>query len=185
MTKPDPARTATEATAGEQVAHRSRPLAPLWLAIVLVVAIGALGSLSWWLATSKDHSGSVSQRDQALSAAKTSVPLILSYDYKSFDVDLAKARAQLTGRANSDYVQAMTNTIKPAATKAKAVVQAQTDSAGVESVSADGNQVTVIVFGEQKVTNSSLTAPRLDMFRVRATLNRVGGHWLVAKFDQI
>jgi Mce-associated membrane protein len=52
-------------------------------------------------------------------------------------------------------------------------------------VSADGKQVTVVVFGEQKVTNTSLSQPRIDLFRVRVTLDRVGGQWLVSKFDQI
>jgi Mce-associated membrane protein len=150
-----------------------------------VLVIVLLGAASGWLATSSARSGSVSQRDQALSTAKSAVPLILSYDYKNFDADLAKAKAQLTGRASTDYVQAMTSTIKPAAIKAKVVVQAQTDGAGVETVSANGNQVTVVVFGEQKVTNTALSAPRIDPFRVRATLDRVNGHWLVSKFDQI
>ena len=52
-------------------------------------------------------------------------------------------------------------------------------------MSANGNQVTVVVFGEQKVTNTALSAPRIDPFRVRATLDRVNGHWLVSKFDPI
>jgi Mce-associated membrane protein len=79
----------------------------------------------------------------------------------------------------------MAGTIKPTATKTKAVVQAQTDAAGVESVSGDGKQVTVVVFGEQKVTNTSLTAPRTDLFRVRVTMDKVNGQWLVSKFVQI
>ena len=64
-------------------------------------------------------------------------------------------------------------------------MQATTDSGGVESVSPDGKQVVVLVFGEQKVTNSSLSAPRVDLMRVRATMNLVHGHWLVSKFDPI
>lgn len=189
-----PAQTGPAATSqpvpdqdGDQarVAHRVRARAPRWLAIVLAVLVVALGATSGWLATARSQSGSVSQRDQALSAAKSSVPLILSYNYQSIDAGMAKAEAQLTGRARSDYLTAMTKSIKPAASKVKAVVQAQTDSAGVETVSADGDQVTVIVFGEQKVSNTSLSAPRTDIFRVRATMNLVNGHWLVSKFDQI
>ena len=79
----------------------------------------------------------------------------------------------------------MAKTIKPTAAKVHAVVQAQTDGAGVEAVSADGKQVTVVVFGEQKVTNTSLSQPRIDLFRVRVTLDLVAGQWLVSKFDQI
>jgi Mce-associated membrane protein len=171
----------------EPTPHRITNRSPLWLAALLVLLLVALGGGAWWLHTSPAKSGSASQRDQALSAAKTSVPLILSYSYKSFDADLAKSKVQLTGKAQSDYVTAMTTTIKPAAAKAHVIVQASTDTngAGVETVSADGDQVTVIVFGEQKVTNATLTTPRIDMFRVRAVLERIGGHWLISKFNQI
>jgi Mce-associated membrane protein len=166
--------------------YRVQARSPRWLAVLLALVAVLLAGVSGWLAVAAPgRAGSVSQRDQALSAAKSSVALILSYDYRTFDAGLAKARAQLTGRAQTDYVQAMTSTIKPAAEKSKVVVQAQTENAGVETVSADGKQVTVVVFGQQKVTNTSLNAPRIDPFRVRTTLNLVDGHWLVSKFDQI
>jgi Mce-associated membrane protein len=158
---------------------------PAWLLAALAVVVLALAALDGWLLTSPPDVGSRAEREQALSTAKTAVPLILSYDYRRFDADVAAARARLTGRAVEDYVKAMTTTIKPTATKVHAVVQAQTDGAGVEAVSGDGNQVTVVVFGQQKVTNTSLTAARIDLFRVRVTLDRVRDQWLVSKFDQI
>lgn len=189
-----------EAAATEQAATRGRaagagniepaddPIrrrSPLWLAIVLALLVLAGVAALLVVLRLPSGAGSVEDRDRALSAAKTEVPLILSYSYSSFDADVAKAKAQLTGRAVTDYTTAMAKTIKPTAIKVKAVVQAQTDGAGVESVSPDGRQVTMVVFGEQKVTNSSLAAPRTDLFRVRATLDLVGGQWLVSKFDQI
>jgi Mce-associated membrane protein len=158
---------------------------PVWLVAVAAVLVLALAVLDGWLLTSQRGSGSRAEREQALSTAKTAVPLILSYDYRRFDSDVTRSRARLTGRAVEDYVKAMITTIKPTATKVHAVVQAQTDGAGVEAVSGDGDQVTVVVFGQQKVTNTTLTAPRIDLFRVRVTLDRVKGQWLVSKFDQI
>ncbi|HEX8095644.1 hypothetical protein [Jatrophihabitans sp.] len=160
-------------------------LVPAWLVAALAVVVLALAGLDGWLLTSQPGSGSRAEREQALSTAKSAVPLILSYNYQRFDADVAAAKARLTGRAVDDYLKAMTKTIKPTATKVHAVVQAQTDGAGVEAVSGNGSQVTVVVFGEQKVTNTSLTAPRIDLFRVRVTLDRVQGQWLVSKFDQI
>ena len=165
--------------------RRARGPARRGLLASLSVLIVALAVLDGWLVAARPESGSRTQRDQALASAKAAVPLILSYDYRRFDENVATAKSRLTGRATTDYVQAMAKTIKPTATKVHAVVQAQTDGAGVESVSGSGKQVTVVVFGEQKVTNSSLTAPRTDLFRVRVRLERVGGQWLVSQFDQI
>ena len=174
-----------QAAAGTEPDSPGPRQAPLWLVVLLGLLVLAGAAAVAVAATLPSGAGSTGERDRALAAAKSEVPLILSYDYANFDAGLAKAKAQLTGRAVTDYVTAMTQTIKPAATKVKAVVQAQTDGAGVESVSPDGRQVTVVVFGEQKVTNTSLSAPRTDLFRVRATLDLVGGRWLVSKFDQI
>jgi len=178
-------RPAGDAEPADRAPAARRGRSPRWLAIVLGVLVLAGAAALVVAVRLPSGAGSVGERDQALSAAKTETSLILSYSYTSFDADVAKAKAVLTGRAASDYATAMDKTIKPTAVKVKAVVQAQTDGAGVESVSPDGRQVTVVVFGEQKVTNSSLSAPRTDLFRVRATLDLVSGHWLVSKFDQI
>lgn len=152
---------------------------------ILLVIIVALGATAWWLWNSRGPAGSRTEREQALSTAKSAAPVILSYHYRQLDKDIAAGKARLTGRASTDYIDAMTKTIKPAAAKTHAVVQAQTDGAGVESVSASGKQVTVLVFGEQKVTNTSLSQPRTDLFRIRLTLSLVGKRWLVSKLDQI
>lgn len=175
----------TEPASRQPSAAEGGRRAPLWLAAALAALVLALACLDGWLLISQPTSGSRTERDQALSTAKSAVPLILSYDHRRFDADVAAAKGRLTGRAVTDYVQAMTTTIKPTATKVQAVVRAQTDGAGVEAVSSDGSQVTVVVFGEQKVTNTALKAPRTDLFRVRVTLDRVQGQWLVSKFDQI
>jgi Mce-associated membrane protein len=159
--------------------------APVWLALLLGLVCVLAVAAAVVLAVLPSSSGSTRVRAEALSAAKSEVPVILSYDYRSFDAGVSKAKAQLTGRAVTDYTTAMATSIKPTAVKNKVVVQAQTDGAGIESVSPDGKQVTVVVIGEQKVTNSTLSAPRTDLFRVRATLDLVSGHWLVSKFDQI
>lgn len=169
------------------ISTASRPVRGVYRALVavLLVIIVALGATAWWLENSQDPAGSRIEREQALSTAKAAAPVILSYNYRQLDKDIAAGRARLTGRASSDYVDAMTKTIKPAAAKTHAVVQAQTEGAGVESVAASGKQLTVLVFGEQKVTNTSLTQPRTDLFRIRLTLNLVGKRWFVSKLDPI
>jgi Mce-associated membrane protein len=177
-----PSAAATSELDAPSVRRRGRPVL---LIAGLLVAVLAAALLNWWLWQSKYNTGSQKQRQQVLSSAKTAVPAILSYNYKSFDKSVAAGRDMLTGRAQTDYVTAMNGSIKPTAVKNTAVVQAQTDAAGIESVSPSGKQVTLVVFGEQKVTNATLTAPRTDLFRVRVTMDLVNGSWLVSKFDQI
>jgi Mce-associated membrane protein len=43
----------------------------------------------------------------------------------------------------------------------------------------------VLVFVNQTVTNSQLTAPRLDRSRIDVTLVRSNGHWLIDKLTTL
>jgi Mce-associated membrane protein len=161
------------------------PRDTLWLAGGLAAAVAALIVLNVLLLTWHKKGDPTNDRERVLAAAKSAVPVILSYNYQHFDSDTAAGSGQLTGRAKDDYQKAMSTTIKPAATQTKAVVEALVDTAGIESVSDSGKQVSMIVFGQQKVTNTAVSAPRTDPFRIRVIMDRVDGKWLVSKFDQI
>jgi Mce-associated membrane protein len=148
--------------------------------ILVLVAVNA------WLLTPASHGGgSQAARERALASAKTSTALVLSYNYQHLDADVAATVPHLTGAFADDYKKAMDTTVKQQAPAGKAVVEGQVDSAAVESVSASGKQITVIVFGEQKVTNNQLTQPRTDLARLRVTMDLVGNDWRIAQIAQI
>ena len=144
-----------------------------------------LGLAIAWLLTAPSTSSSTKDREAALNAAKEYSALVLTYNYQHLAADRDRAAAHLTGRFAEDYKKAMNEVVAVQAPKVKAVVEGQVESAGLEAVSGSGKQVTVIVFGQQKVTNSALTQPRTDIVRLRVVLDRVGGQWKIAKVDQI
>jgi Mce-associated membrane protein len=181
----DPRRTDPAAAGSFGARIRSGLPVNTWLAALLAFAVVALVVLNILLAGYYKSTNISQDRERVLAAAKSAVPVILSYNYQHFDADVVAAGNLLTGRARTDYQQAMSATIKPGALKIKAVVEAQVDTAGIESVSGNGQQVAVLVYGQQKVTSTNVSAPRTDPFRVRAILDRVGGKWLVSKFDQV
>jgi Mce-associated membrane protein len=131
------------------------------------------------------RSSSTAARGQVLAAAKADTALVISYNYQHVDADAAKAGATLTGAFAAEYQKSMNSIVKVQAPKLKAVVEGQIDSAGIEAVSGDGKQVTVIVFGQQKVTNSTLTQPRTDLIRLRVTMTLVGTMWKISQVSQI
>ena len=175
---------ASPKTSERRVAARrgSRPALGYLLAAVVAVLIVANVVL---LSLPSPRSTSQADRDAVLSAAKTSTQLVISYDYHHVQADAAKAEPHLTGGFATDYKKSIDGVIAVQAPKVQAVVQGQIDTAAIESVSGSGDQVTVIVFGEQKVTNTSLTQPRTDIVRLRVTMQRVGSDWKIAKLDQI
>jgi Mce-associated membrane protein len=118
-------------------------------------------------------------RTSALAAAESHAVDLLSYDYRHLDRDFARARKALTGSFADDYTKTTTSVIKPTAEEVKAVVTA--DVAASSVVQADQNRVVVLLYVNQTTTSTRLDGPKVDLNRVRLTLDRVDGEWLVSK----
>jgi Mce-associated membrane protein len=159
--------------------------APVWSVVVLIVVALMLASALTWVLTANHRSNSHAAQDKVLAAAKSGAGLLLSYNYQHIDADKATTLPHLTGKFATDYATSMDTVIKPQAPKVKAVVEGQVDSAGIESVSPNGKQVVVVVFGQQKVSNTGLTQPRTDIARLRVTLDLVGDTWKISNLSQI
>jgi Mce-associated membrane protein len=117
----------------------------------------------------------------ALRAARTSVHTILSYDYRTITTDIANAKADSTGVFAGQYASTAKQLLSEAS-QVKAIVQATVGSAGV--VSASGDNVVVLLFVDQatvrKTPGKATPTTRIDQSRVRVTMTRVGGRWLVS-----
>lgn len=118
-------------------------------------------------------------RDQAMAAAHDHAQAILSYDYRHLDADFAAARATLTGKFARDYKVTTTTLVRPGAEQYHVVVKAEVAAQSVVSATAD--QVVVLLFVNQTTTSTRLDGPKVDLNRVRLTLVRTGGSWLVNK----
>jgi Mce-associated membrane protein len=149
------------------------------LVVALVVVDGMLYP-SW-----RNQPGKAERREQLLASVNSSVAKVLSYDYRHIDQDATAAAANLTGKFKDDYTKSMATTVKHDAPGVKAIVTGEVGSSGISSVSADGNQAVVLVLGQQTVSNTALSTPRLDSVSLRVTMTRVGGKWLIAKLDQL
>jgi Mce-associated membrane protein len=118
-------------------------------------------------------------RTEATAAAEATAVDLLSYDYRHLDRDFARARAGLTGGFVDDYAKTTQTVVRPTATEVMAVVKA--DVAASSVVRADQNRVVVLLFVNQTTTSTRLDAPKVDLNRVRLTMDRVDGRWLVSK----
>jgi Mce-associated membrane protein len=120
-----------------------------------------------------------SARDQAVAAAEKNAVTILSYDYRHLDADFAAAQRALTGTFANDYKVTTSKMVRPGAEQYHVVVKAEVAAESV--VSASAGQVVVLLFVNQTTTSNRLDGPRVDLNRVRLTLTKVDGEWLVSK----
>jgi hypothetical protein len=192
--KAKPARPETKA--GRSAPRRpvdastyQRRFARAALILITVSAVGVAALLGvglwlshgvWWSKAPTDATRN-SERQQVLAAAKTCTSRILSYDYRTLDASEKAGQACSTGQLKADYTKLMDTTVKQIAPQSNVVQVFQVENAGITSVSADGKQWVIVVYGQQQVTSKTVTAgPRLDISNAVVTLNRVGKTWRVS-----
>jgi len=109
---------------------------------------------------------------------------VLSYDHRRLDRDFAEAERLLTGPFAGDYAATSEKVVRPTAEQVRAVVTAEVAaSAVVRAPSAD--RVVVLLFVDQTTTSTRLDGPKVDLNRVRMTMQRVGAEWKVAGIDAL
>ena len=162
-----------------------RPARPgglvLVVAAALVVALVATAALLVVRARGDER---VEQaRSAAMAAGERHAVTLLSYDHRHLDRDFARAEAVLTGSFADDYAQTTEKVVRPTAEQVKAVVTAEVVSSSV--VRASENRVVLLLFVDQTTTSTRLDGPKVDLNRVRMTLTRTGGQWLVSAVDAL
>jgi Mce-associated membrane protein len=128
-----------------------------------------------------DHGARERDARAATAAARSALEQLLSYDAATVSAQAGRNAALLTGPFRTEYGTTMTSRIVPLAQKQRAVVRARAYDAGVMSQTDD--TVRVQVFLNQARTTPGQKTPAVDQNRVIATMQRVGGRWLVAGLE--
>jgi Mce-associated membrane protein len=144
----------------------------LAVAVAVVLAVVVTG-----LSHRTGGQGSTAAAAAAERAATTGAQTALSYDYRHLSADFAGAEKLMTPSFKADYINKTSHTVAAPAVKFHAVSVATVEGAGVGSMTS--SSATVLVFVDQTVRNTQLSAPRLDRSRVQVSLVRSGGKWLI------
>jgi Mce-associated membrane protein len=148
--------------------------------LALVLAMAA-GFLKW-----QDNSVRDSQvaRIEAVQAAKDTTIKMLSYKPDSVEQELNDARNLLSGDFRDQYTSLINDVVIPGAKEKQISAVASVPENGAASVSADPNHAVVLLFVNQTVVMGQ-DAPTDTASSVRVTLDKVGDHWLISKFDPV
>ena len=149
-------------------------------ALALILALGA-GYLKW-----QDNSVRSSQiaRIESVQAAKDTTIKMLSYQPDKVEQQLNDARGLLTGEFRDQYTSLINDVVIPGAKQKQITAVASVPEDGAASVSAEPNHAVVLVFVNQTVVVGQ-DAPTDTASSVRVTLDKVGDHWLISKFDPV
>ncbi|WP_308250213.1 hypothetical protein [Sphaerisporangium fuscum] len=123
---------------------------------------------------------------EALAAARTYAPDMLSYDYRTIDADLARARGYATGELAGHYRE-LARALAPTVKRQQTVQQAVVAAAAVESATPDRVQVLLFMnMGTTKVLPGEKEPQKqVVQNRARFVLVRSEGHWLVSELSTL
>jgi Mce-associated membrane protein len=142
--------------------------------IVIVLAV----AISFLFVQVRHHGKIVEARETGIHVARQQATWLLSYDYRTVDRDLERARAALTGEFSDEYARLARNVVAPAAKQQQITTKAEVVGSAV--VSADPRRVVALLFINQTTTSQAQEAPRLAGSRVRMELVKRDDRWLVS-----
>lgn len=148
--------------------------------VVLLLAVVA-GDVVLTL-RSRDRHGLEEARASAIAAAGERLPVLLSYDARDLDDDLAAAIASATGPFREDYRRILETVVRPNARSGTVSTTAVVD--GLAVVDGDADRVVVLAFLTQTTTARG-REPDVSQSRVEATMQRVGDDWLIAGLEPV
>jgi len=146
--------------------------------LALLLAVGA-GYLKWQDSSVRDAEVA---RVESIQAAKDGTIALLSYKPDTVEQQLGAARDLLTGDFRDSYTSLTHDVVIPGA-KQKQISAVATVPAAA-SVSARPNRAVVLVFVNQSAIVGT-GAPTETASSVRVTLDKVGGRWLISRFDPV
>lgn len=163
-----------ESVTGTPPAGRS-PASTLLALLTCAVLVVAVACVALWHQHSEDLA--VEQaREQGLAAAQSSAKDLLSYNYRTLDYDLQKARSEMTPGMAKSFADYWT-IFRPSVVKSQTQALTQIQVAGVTDATSD--RVEVLLFVKMISVNAAHKEPQVDTSWPRLQMKKVGKKWLI------
>ncbi len=163
---------------GYGVARRWLLRAGAVLIVVIAIVSSVFAGFLGWKQHRRDEVDTAAR--QALSTARTYAVTLTSIDSQHIDQDYDHVLAGATGDFKDMYSQSSSQ-LKKMLIENKARSVGKVVDASVQSASRD--QVVVMLFVDQEITNAVSPDPRLDRSRILITMRSVGGRWMAARVE--
>jgi hypothetical protein len=121
--------------------------------------------------------------NDVLSAAKTAVQTVDSYDYRKLAAAKLAGEKVSTGAFLTRFDVSLLGSIKASASKAKTVQQATVEKIGISSLS--GNQASAVALGRLQVTDTEHPGGHSTPLTLGVTLHSSGGTWRISDMTDL
>jgi hypothetical protein len=152
----------TDVPAEKGAEDRRSPATPMLVLLACACLVMAVGCLALWHQDAHDHAVERARED-ARSAAQSEAKDLLSYNFRTLDYDLSRAKSEMTpamARSFDDYWRVF----RPSVT-------------GVTD--ATPTRVEVVLFVKMISVNAAHKEPQVDTSWPRLQMRKVGRKWLI------
>jgi Mce-associated membrane protein len=167
--------TDTPAEPEKGAADRRSPATPLLALLACACLVMAVCCLYLWHQSNHDRAVERARED-ARAAAQSEAKDLLSYNFRTLDYDLSKAKSEMTpamAKSFSEYWQIFRPSVEKSQTQALTQIQVT----GVTD--ATPTRVEVVLFVKMISVNAAHKEPQVDTSWPRLQLQKVGKKWLI------
>jgi hypothetical protein len=161
--------------AGKDAADRRSPATILLALLASSCLVLAVGCLYLWHQSVHDRAVERARAD-ARAAAQSEAKDLLSYNFRTLDYDLSKAKSEMTpgmAKSFSDYWKIFRPSVEKSQTQALTQIQVT----GVTDATA--THVQVVLFVKMISVNAAHKEPQVDTSWPRLEMQKVGKKWLI------
>lgn len=149
-----------------------------WLAVALVAVLTCAGYEGWLLF--QQHQTDVAAA-QALAAAEKYVVTLTSVDSDALDKHVADVLDGSTGEFNNSYARTASGQHSRHVVNDKVKTHGKVVESAVKS--ATTSKVQVLLMVDQSVSSLATPEPQIDRSRIKMTMDKIDGRWLVSKVE--
>jgi Mce-associated membrane protein len=171
--------TASDGGCTERGTRRRRRTPIRWLAAATVVAVLAVAGYGGWLLFERHQRDVAAQ--QALAAAEKFVVMLTTVDSNAIDKHVADVLDGSTGEFNDQYAKSTSGQHRQAIVDSKVTTHGRVVESAVKF--ATPNRVQVVLMVDQSVSSLATPEPQLDRSRIKMTMQKVDGRWLVSQVE--
>jgi Mce-associated membrane protein len=168
-------KTDVPAEPGKDAADRRSPATVLLALLASACLVMAVACLYLWHQTTHDRAVERARED-ARAAAQSEAKDLLSYNFRTLDYDLSRAKSEMTpgmARSFGDYWQIF----RPSVLKSQTQALTQIQVTGVTE--ATPTRVEVVLFVKMISVNAAHKEPQVDTSWPRLQMQKIGKKWLI------
>jgi Mce-associated membrane protein len=159
--------------------NRGRPTRIRGLAAAALVGVLACAGYEGWLLFQQHRTNVAAQ--QALAAAEKYAVTLTSIDSATLDKHVAEVLDGSTGEFNDNYAKTTSGQHSQRVVNNKVKTHGKVVESAVKSAAT--NKVQVLLMVDQSVSSLATPEPQIDRSRIKMTMQKVDGRWLVSKVE--